>query len=328
MSRNNQKKKVLLFSLVLSIIIGGIKFLAYFLTNSNAILTDAFESIINVVAGAFALFSISLAAKPKDVDHPYGHGKIEFLSVGFEGFLISFAGLAMIGKALYNFIFPQDLSYIDMGLYLAAITGFLNFMLGKYLQKKGKELQSITLEADGKHISSDAYSSVGLILGLILIYFTKIAWLDNIIAILLGIMIIVTGYKLLRKSVAGVMDEADHSTLEEIITVLNDNRKVEWIDIHNMRLIKYGSDLHIDCHVTLPWYDSLSDSHEKIKEIENLIAAGTENHVEIFIHPDPCLPSSCSICKIENCKVRKNEFRHTVEWNLENLILNEKHKSE
>lgn len=326
MIRLQQKISILRISLAISVIIAAIKFLTYYLTHSNAVLTDALESIINIVAGIFALYSVILAAKPRDLDHPYGHGKVEFLSAGFEGALISIAGALMIGKAIYNFIFPQALTQLDIGIYLTLFSGATNYLLGKFLETKGRKLQSLTIEADGKHISADAYSSIGLLAGLLLIYLTGQNWIDNIVTLVLGLMIILTGYKLMRKSVAGVMDETDKKTIEELIEVINSVRKKEWIDIHNLRVIKYGSDLHIDCHVTLPWYHNLQSSHDEIKQVETIISSKKENTVEVFIHPDPCLPSSCSICQIENCEVRQHDFKKKIEWNFDNVVANKKHE--
>ena len=302
-----------------------IKFAAWIITHSNAILTDALESIVNVFAGAFALYSVRYAAKPKDEDHPYGHGKIEFLSVGLEGTLIAIAGISIVVKSVYNLYYPHEIDSLDIGLYLTLFTGLVNLIMGFYLQKKGKELHSVTLTADGKHIISDAYSSGGLIIGIILIWISGISWMDSVVAILFGLFILYTGYKLMRKSLAGVLDEVDYALVNEIVEVLNKNRKEEWIDIHNFRVIKYGSNLHIDCHITLPWYYSLEQSHSLVTEVENILTKESENHVEVFIHADPCLPVSCSICSLKNCAERKHDFVKRIEWTNEVILKNKKH---
>jgi cation diffusion facilitator family transporter len=302
-----------------------IKFAAWIITQSNAILTDALESIVNVFAGSFALYSVSYAAKPKDEDHPYGHGKIEFLSIGLEGTLIAIAGISIVVKSIYNLFFPHEIDCLDIGLFLTLFTGFVNLIMGLYLQKKGKELHSVTLIADGKHILSDAYSSGGLIIGIILIWISGISWMDSVVAIIFGLLILYTGYKLMRKSLAGVLDEVDYALVEEIVEVLNKNRKDEWIDIHNFRVIKYGSNLHIDCHITLPWYYSLEKSHSLVSEVENILTKESENHIEVFIHADPCLPDSCSICALKNCAERKHPFIKKIDWSIEVILKNQKH---
>jgi cation diffusion facilitator family transporter len=212
-----------------------LKFIAFFITHSNAILSDALESIINVVAGLFAYFSMRYAARPKDINHPYGHGKIEFISAGFEGGLILIAGILIIGKAVYSFIFPVEIDHLDKGALLAGFAGIVNFFLGRYLIKTGERYRSITLVADGKHLQSDTLSSVGLIIGIVIIYFTKMVWLDNILAIAFALIIIFTGFKLIRKALAGLMDEADEVIIKDVLKVLSENRREQWIDVHNLR---------------------------------------------------------------------------------------------
>jgi cation diffusion facilitator family transporter len=301
------------------------KIIAWYITASNAILSDGLESFVNIAAGVFALFSVIIAARPKDIDHPYGHGKIEFLSAGFEGTLVGLAGLFIIGKAFYNLIHPQDLQDISLGIWIVLLTGIINLFLGLYLKKQGKQLSSISIEANGGHILSDAISSAGLVLGLIIIYFTSIVWIDNVVALIFGGIIFFTGYKLVRRSVAGVMDEADTAVIDEIIVVLNKNRKNSWIDIHNFRVIRYGADLHIDCHITLPWYHDLRQAHQDLKDIEDIIISHSKNKIEIFIHADPCIYSSCPICKMNNCPVRQYPFEKEVIWKLSNITPNQKH---
>ena len=319
------KQKVLVFSLIISILIMITKLAAYYITASNAILSDALESIVNVIAGAFALYSVSVASRPKDSNHPYGHGKIEFLSAGFEGFLISLGGVLIIGKAFYNLVYPQELKYLNIGFYLILLTGLSNFMLGFYLKNRGKKYDSITINANGKHILADAISSSGLLAGLLLINFTQIAWMDNAVALGFGGFIFYTGYNLFRKSVAGVMDEADDEIIEKIISLLNESRKDTWIDIHNFRVIKYGSDLHIDCHITLPWYYDLKKCHQEIKIIEEIILSKSSNRIEIFIHADPCISHSCAICQLQDCPVRKHPVSNKITWKLNNIKSNKKH---
>jgi cation diffusion facilitator family transporter len=301
------------------------KFSAWYVTHSNAILTDALESIINVVAAAFGLFSLVYSARPKDENHPYGHGKMEFLAVGFEGGLIFFAGGAVIVKAIYALIYPHEITELNTGIVITAVTGFANFLIGKFLVGKGKSLHSATLEADGKHLLADTYSSAGLLVGLVIILFTGLYWVDSVLAIGLGIYIIVIGYKLVRNALAGLMDETDFAVVEEIITVLNKERKQKWIDIHNLRVVKYGSSLHVDAHLTLPWYDDLKTTHEDVKQLEDITNIHFKNRVEFFIHTDPCLPVSCPICTIESCKVRQSPFVQRIEWTSENLLRNKKH---
>lgn len=313
--------------LIIGIVLLSLKFLAWYLTNSNAILTDALESIINVAAGVFALYSLIIASRPKDIDHPYGHGKVEFLSSGLEGILIASAGIYMVGKAVYNFFFPIAVESLDIGIALITFTGIVNYILGFYLDKKGRKTNSFVMIAQGKHLQSDAYSTVGLLVGLFLIFITKIIWLDNVVAILLGAFIFYTGYKLFRASLAGIMDEADYQLIDELIVIMNENRQNDWVDIHNLRVIKYGSKLHVDCHITLPWFLKLRDSHDEAEKLDKLINQIKQSDIEFFIHTDPCIPSSCKICQKNDCTVRQNPIEEKIEWKLENVLSNKKHGS-
>ncbi len=305
-----------------------IKLVAYRITASNAILTDALESIVNILAGSFALYSVWLAEKPKDPNHPYGHGKIEFLSAGLEGLLICLAGIAIVCKSIYALFYPTVLLRITTGMYLIIVTGIINYVLGWYLEKQGKQHQSLTLTADGKHLQADAYSSLALLLGLVVIYVTRLYWLDNLIAIFFGSFICFQGFQLLKKAAKGVMDETDDQLIEQVSQIFKEARRASWIDVHNLRIIQYGAKLHIDCHVTLPFYYTLQESHREIKAIEDIINQYIPD-TEIFIHMDPCLPpASCQICALKNCVKRQSAFRQKVIWNTQNIQKNQKHHLE
>lgn len=324
---NRKKIRIMRFVLTAGLIITAGKFFAYWATNSNAILTDAFESIINIIAAAFGLFSLVYAARPRDENHPYGHGKMEFIAVGFEGALILLAGGGMTVKAVYSIFHPQPLEQLDTGLIITSAAAGLNFLMGKVLVSKGKELHSSALVADGKHLLSDTWSSAALLAGLILIQWTGYNWIDTVLTILLGIYILVVGFRLVMNSMAGLMDEADFDKLNEIVEVINKERKDSWIDVHNLRVVKYGGNFHIDAHLTLPWYEDLNKTHQTVKEVETVVNAHFGNRVEFFIHTDPCLPTSCPICSIKNCPVRKHEFAGKLEWDLKILLQNKPHTS-
>lgn len=302
------------------------KFAAFFLTNSNAILTDALESIINVVAGGFSLYSLILSARPRDENHPYGHGKIEFIAATLEGSLIVVAGGIIIFKSVYNLIEPVALQQLDTGIVLIALSGIINYAVGLTTSRKGKQSKSMVLEAGGKHLMSDAYSTAGILVGLVLIYLTDLVWLDSVVAILFGAIICVTGTRILRASVAGIMDEADYALLKEIVQVLNENRRENWIDIHNLRVIKYGSTLHIDCHLTVPWYLNVLEAHDEVEAVARVVRERIDPSIELFIHTDPCIEPSCSICtKTDSCHVRRHPFKARVEWEFDKVIADRKH---
>lgn len=303
----------------------GAKFVAYSLTHSNAILTDALESIVNIMASSFAFYSIYLAAIPKDENHPYGHGKVEFFSAFFEGGLIIIAGLLIVGKSIYNLYYPAEIHQILDGMWILAITGVVNFSLGRYLIQKSKDFNSITLFADGKHLQTDAYSTLGLLVGLTLFYFTKIVLIDTLLSLILGLYILYSGYKLLRTSVGGLMDESDVEMVNKIVDILQENRRDAWIDVHNLRIQRYGSQLHVDCHVTLPNYLNLIQVHDEVSAIDTLVNENTNIQTELFIHADPCVPQCCHYCRVKNCPIRSEDKIKDIEWNLMVVTNNKKH---
>jgi cation diffusion facilitator family transporter len=303
-----------------------IKVVAFLLTKSVAILTDALESTANVIAGFVGLYSLYVAAKPRDADHPYGHGKAEFVSAAVEGTLILIAGGIIIYEAIINFINPHPLQKLDYGIILVAITAAVNYAVGYFSIKKGQKNNSLALIASGKHLQSDTYSTLGLIAGLALIYFTKLNWIDSVVAILFAFIIIYTGYKILRSSLAGIMDEADKELIEKLVTSLNAQRNENWIDLHNLRVIKYGGQLHVDCHLTVPWYLNVHEAHKEIDQLSAIIRQEFGNALELFVHSDGCLDFSCAICTKKDCGVRKQTFEKKITWTFENVISDEKHQ--
>lgn len=321
------KSDIRLQGLVLAAGVGlmAIKFIAWRLTHSNTILSDALESIVNVVAGAFALYSLILSAKPRDREHPYGHGKVEFISAGIEGGLVVVAGGLIIWRAVAALLAQQHLHALDTGILLTGIAGGLNLLMGLALQRRGRQARSITMEASGTHLLSDAWSTAAMLVGLVLIRITGLLWLDQLFAILFALYIIITGLRIFRRSVAGIMDEADLDLASEVIAELQQARRPQWVDLHNFRMIKYGPVLHIDCHVTLPWYWTLEQAHDEIAEIERLVNAREGRQVELFIHMDPCVPASCGICALADCPHRQAPEARRIVWDLHTVLSNAKH---
>jgi cation diffusion facilitator family transporter len=301
------------------------KFVAYYLTNSVSVLTDALESIVNVVAGFIGLYSLYVSAKPRDMDHPYGHGKAEFLSAAVEGTLVLSAGILIIYSAAKNFIAPVPIRKLDVGILLIGGTAIINWILGYISLRQGKRNNSLALIASGKHLQSDTYSTAGIIAGLVLISLTHFLWIDGVVAIGFGIFIVYTGYKIVRASLAGIMDEADMILLEKMVALMEKNRRDNWVDLHNLRVIKYGNVLHLDCHLTVPWYFNIHQAHHEIDELGKLIRSNFGESLELFVHNDGCLYFQCHICKKNDCPVRQHSFKQTVEWTLDNALQNEKH---
>ncbi|PJJ64295.1 cation diffusion facilitator family transporter [Chryseobacterium geocarposphaerae] len=301
------------------------KIIAWKLTKSDAVFSDAMESIVNIISAFMGLYSLYLAAKPKDEDHPYGHGKVEFVTSGIEGALIAIAGVIIIYEGINSLIVGKVLNKLDWGIFIIAATALINYLLGYISIKKGKRENSLVLISSGKHLQSDTITTLGVVLSLIVVYFTKIYWIDSVVALIFGAYIIVVGYKIVRKSLSGIMDEQDPDLLNQIITVLEENRRTEWIDVHNMKIQQFGSSLHMDAHITLPWYYSLRKAHSEMEKVIILLAQNTKRSVEFNFHMDDCKPISCPICQIEDCPVREKDFIKRVEWTPENVTSIEKH---
>jgi cation diffusion facilitator family transporter len=325
LNKQQQNFRVQQFIVVIALSLFILKVLAWWLTKSVAILTDTLESTVNVIAGFIGLYSLYVSAKPSDEDHPYGHGKAEFVSAAVEGTLIFIAGLIIIYTSAENFIHPKKLEKLDYGILLVGITGAINFFVGWFAIRKGRKNNSLALQASGKHLQTDTWSTIGIIIGLSLIIATGYTWLDSVVAIAFSFFILYTGYKIIRSSLAGIMDEIDIELLSKLVVVLNNNRRDNWIDLHNLRVIKYGGQLHIDCHMTVPWYLNVHEAHAEIDALIALIKKESGDAIEFFVHSDGCLDFSCHICSKQDCHVRKHPFEKRVEWTLQNIISNKKH---
>lgn len=304
------------------------KIVAWKLTKSDAVFSDAMESIVNIISAFMGLYSLYLAAKPKDEDHPYGHGKVEFVTSGIEGALIAIAGVIIIYEGINSLIVGKVLNKLDWGIFIIAATAIINYLLGYISIKKGENENSLVLISSGKHLQSDTITTLGVVVSLIVVYFTKIYWIDSVVALIFGAYIIFVGYKIVRKSLSGIMDEQDPDLLNQIIALLEENRRIEWIDVHNMKIQQFGASLHIDAHITLPWYYSLREAHSEMEKVIILLAQNTKRSVEFNFHMDDCRPVSCPVCQIMDCPVREKDFVKRVEWTPENVTRVEKHTVE
>ena len=326
MNRATQNFKIQKYIAVISVALFLIKLFAWYLTHSVAILTDALESIVNVVAGFIGLYSLYVSGKPKDQDHPYGHGKVEFLSAAIEGLLIGIAGIFIIREAILNLYKPHSIQKLDYGIYLVGVTAIINLLAGMICVKTGKKNNSLALIASGKHLMADTYTTIGIIIGLVLLFITGISWIDSVVAIIFALVIFYTGYKIVRSSIAGIMDEADMELLNKMVVLLNENRNPNWIDLHNLRIIKYGAMIHLDCHLTVPWYFNVHQAHDEIDRLSGLVKQHFGDSVELFVHSDGCLDFSCALCEKMECEVRKNAFEKKIVWTMENISSNKKHQ--
>jgi cation diffusion facilitator family transporter len=324
--KSKQNLKIQFFVTSLSIVLFVLKFVAYYMTHSLSVLSDALESIVNVIAGLIGLYSLYVASKPKDKDHPYGHGKAEFISAAFEGSLIITAGGIILYESIITFFEPSSLHNLDNGIWVLLSTAVLNMAAGLIAKAIGKKNNSLALTSSGQHLLIDSYTTYAVVIGIGLVLFTGYNGIDTSIAVGMGIWIIYNGYKIIRESLAGIMDEADMALLDAVIQELNLSRHTNWIDLHNLRVIKYGALMHIDCHLTVPWYFNVNEAHAAVDEFTKLIKNKFGDSVEFFVHTDGCMPFSCAICTIENCEKRNAPFKEKLAWNRENVLSDLKHQ--
>ena len=281
------RRRAALISLVVGVFMLCGKWTAYLVTGSHAILSDALESIVHIAATGFALLSIILSERPPDPKYPYGYGKITYFSAGFEGGLIALAALAIFYEAGQGLFQKLPLTRLDIGFSIILVASIVNLLLGLWLIQQGNESKSLVLVADGKHVLSDAYTSFGVVVGVALVWATNIRWLDSVVAILLGVNILWTGYQLVREAVLGLMDRADNGLLTTIISALQEVRPEGWLDIHQLRAWSAGDKTFVDFHLVVPldWtVTRLHESHDLARTtIRNVLGPSTD----IIIHFDP-----------------------------------------
>ena len=316
-------------SLTVAVGLMGAKFYTYHLTHSSAVLSDALESIINVVAAAFAVASIWMAAQPPDADHPYGHGKIEYFSAGFEGALIVLAAIGIFKTGFSHLLAPHPLVNLQAGLLILVGAAAVNLLLGIGLVQFGKRSRSLTLIADGKHVLTDVYTSVGVVAGLVLVHWTGWFWLDGAIACLVGIHILLAGLVLVRQSFSALMDASDPQLLDEISALLDRHRDPVWIDIHQLRAWRSGNFVHIDLHLVLPRDYFLDDAHTQAKQVEQLLIDHFEGNAGVLVHMDPCEAPECFVCRQYRCDLRAlKPGSEPIVWNRERLTTSKKYRGE
>jgi cation diffusion facilitator family transporter len=306
-------------SLTVGALLMASKFCAYWLTQSSAILSDALESIINVVASAFALWSVILSAKPPDATHPYGHEKIEYFSAGFEGALIIFAAFGIFWTAWPQISQPHELPHLGSGLLILAGASAVNLALGLGLVRVGKRTNSLVLVADGKHVLTDVFTSAGVLLGLFLVRQTGWYWLDGALACLVAINILVIGTRLLIESFSGLMHASDPALLEEISELIAKHRRPNWIEVHRLRAWRAGNRIHADFHLILPRNLTLEAAHNEASLIQDILKTHLEGRVEALIHAEPCIEQECPICGYDPCRLRQAPTRQQNLWHRELL---------
>ena len=292
-----------LLSVAVGVALLAVKFAAYFLTGSAAIFSDALESIVNVLASFFAVYSLFLAHEPPDKNHPYGHGKVEFMSAGFEGGMIVLAALVIAYKAITAFIAGQEVQSAAAGLGLMAAAMVANGGLGFYLVRLGKQRHSLTLEADGHHLLADAVTSIAVIIALAIVHLTRFKYADPIAALAVAAYITWMGVSLLRRSASGLMDTedtADAKLLSELLTshIGPHAREPRICSFHKLRHRHTGRYHWVDFHIVVPASWNIARGHDVASAIEHEIELAL-GEGDATAHVEPCTDTPCTHCAEE-----------------------------
>ncbi len=313
------RKRAAIISLAVGFSMFFFKIGAYLITGSAAIFSDAAESVVHVMATSMALYSIILSSRPADDSHPYGHGNVEYFSAGIEGLLIVIAAIFIIYESVKAILVGPELKQLGIGAVVITFAAVVNLLLGNFLIRTGNKTNSLTLIADGKHVLTDSITSFGVIAAVILVIITDIQMLDPIIAILIALNIFYTGYKLIRESIAGLMNEVKPETLNKLSEKLISIKKDYWIDIHELRFWQSGDKVFIDFHLILPYYFNIKQTHEEENMIESELQKDF-SQADLKVHLDYCIPQLCSYCNYAECTVRSAEKSKSFEWNVDKLI--------
>jgi len=309
---------------VVSLVVGSVllvaKYIAYELTGSTAILSDAMESIVNVVAAVFALGGLVFAGRPADRTHPYGHGKIEFFSAAFEGGLIAFAAVMIVYQAGASLLHGIEVRQLDVGLAIIAAAGLANLALGGFLVRTGRRSNSLTLVADGQHVLSDFWTSLGVVVGLLLVRITGVLWLDPLVAAIVGVNLAWTGLRLVRHAAGGLLDEEDTELLHKLLAALNASMVSGIIRVHNLRAIRSGRFSHIDAHLVVPEFWSVEAAHDAADAFERQVITSCGIEGEIVFHTDPCRRLYCARCDIPACPIRVEPFSSRPALTVEEIV--------
>lgn len=301
-------KRAAILSLLVSMALLGCKFWGYRVTHSQAVFSDAMETIVNVIAAILALISLHVARKPADRDHPYGHGKIEFFSAAFEGGLITFASVVICYEALQNFLYGSELQHLGFGLLITVGAGLANAALGWYLLTVGRRHQSAALEASGHHVLSDFVTSAGVAIGLLLVQFTGLGWLDPLVALGVGLYLGFTGIRLVMHSVGGLLDAEDRSIIVNLLDLVSRHRPPGIIRLHHVRVMRSGWFHHIDAHAVVPEFWNVAEAHDRTAHFEELLMKEYGHPGELHLHVDPCQQAYCPTCDFEPCPIRLRPF--------------------
>jgi len=265
----------------------GLKTGAYFLTGSVGLLSDAIESLVNLAGAIMALTMLTIAARPADEGHVYGHSKAEYFASVTEGVLILGAAIGIITTAIQRLIDPRPLEQLGIGLAVSIVASLVNFIVSHILLNAGRQRHSITLEADAHHLMTDVWTSVGVIVGVAVAGFTGLNILDPIIAILVALNIVWTGFLLIRRSVSGLMDEALPESDQQMIREVMDKYREIGVDFHALRTRQAAARRFMSVHVLVPGDTTVHDAHHIVEDFEKDIRSALGGVVTVFTHLEP-----------------------------------------
>ncbi len=309
-----------LISLTVALLMLAAKYQAYRMTGSTAVLSDALESIVNVVAAVFALGGLVFAGRPADRNHPYGHGKIEFFSAAFEGGLIAFASVVIVYEAVLILLAGAAVRQISAGVVIVLVTGLVNLVLGWYLVRTGRRYNSLTLVADGKHVIADFWTSAGVVVGLLLVQLTGLAWLDPLVALLVALSLMWTGFRLVRHAAGGLLDEEDPALLSRVLAALQRYVGHGVIRVHHLRAIRSGRFHHVEAHLVVPEFWSVDRAHGVSEDVAARVIHDLGVEGEMVFHTDPCHRIYCATCDLEDCPIRREPFLGATPLTLEEAV--------
>jgi len=287
MNHSHQQQFAIKISLAVGVLMLIGKWYAFLITNSAAILSDAAESVVHIVAVAFAAYSMWLSFQPADASHPYGHDKISFFSAGTEGLLIIVAAGFILYESILKLLTGITLENLDKGVYVIFGASVINLALGGFLVWRGKRSSSLILIANGKHVLTDSWTSFGVVAGLLLTLWTGWLLFDPIVAILVALNIVWEGGKLMRRSVGGLMDEADSEAEEKIRTLLNEETKKRALAYHELRCRNSGNSLWVEFHLLFPTATLLEEAHKISTEIESTLYRSINSNLHVITHLEP-----------------------------------------
>lgn len=285
---------------------------AWWLTGSVGLLSDALESFVNLAGAMMALAMLSLAAQPADDDHAHGHGKAEYFSSAFEGFLILVAAASIAYAAVERLLNPQPLETVGIGLAVSVIASIINLVTSRILMGVGRKYKSVTLEADAHHLLTDVWTSAGVIAGVALVWLTGWLWLDPVIALLVALNIVWTGWRLLQRSAAGLMDASiPDAELRAVENILADYRK-QGMDFHALRTRQAGTRAFVSVHLLVPGAWTVQHAHDWSERIESEIRrAVSQVHITTHLEPleDPLSLADEGLDRIEEGNAGTNRLR-------------------